>query len=243
MRLLADLHVHTLASGHAYSTVEEIVRVAAGKGLQMIALTDHGPAMPGGPHEYFFGNLRVLPDKLDGVQMLKGVEANILDCQGNLDLREVYLKRLDIVLAGLHSPCLPSMGNEKNTQALVNALRNPYVDIVVHPGNPEFPIDIEEVVRTAGKEGKALEINNSSFLVRQGSQDNCREIAELLRHYGGLVSVSSDAHFSCSVGEMSNALCMVNEAGIPEEYIINVSAERVRRFLSARRKLCRKRSG
>ena len=70
MQFVADLHVHTVASGHAYSTVAEIARVAADKGLALIALTDHGPAMPGGPHAYHFSNQTAIPDVLFGLRVL-----------------------------------------------------------------------------------------------------------------------------------------------------------------------------
>jgi putative hydrolase len=234
MKILADLHIHSIASGHAYSTVEEIARAAAETGLEMVALTDHGPAMPGGPHEYYFGNLRILPHRLHGVEILQGVEANIMDDKGLLDLREVYLKRLDIILAGFHSICMEPGCREYNTAAMVNALKNPYVDIIVHPGNPDYPIDAEEVVRQAKRAGKALEINNSSFLVRQGSRETCLEIARLVRQYGAWVSISSDAHFSSSVGEVSTALQLALDAGIPENCILNLSAARVTSFLASR---------
>jgi putative hydrolase len=236
MRLLADLHVHTLASGHAFSTVEEVVRAAGEKGLEMLALTDHGPAMPGGAHEYHFWNLRVLPDRLHGVEILRGVEANVLDVHGRLDLPERYLERLDLVLAGLHTPCLPPADRERNTRAMISALRNPYVDIVVHPGNPEFPVDFAEVVRVAADEGKALELNNSSFLVREGSEEFCAQVAHLARRFGALVSVGSDAHFAADVGNFAQALELVLAAGILPEQVLNGSARRVSEFLAARGK-------
>jgi len=236
MRLLADLHVHTLASGHAFSTVEEVVRAAAEKGLEMVALTDHGPAMPGGAHEYHFGNLRVLPDLLQGVEVLRGVEANVLDVHGRLDLPEVYLERLDLVLAGLHVPCLPPADRAANTLAMVNALRNPHVDIVVHPGNPEFPVDFTEVVRVAAAEGKALELNNSSFLVRKGSREFCEEVARLARQFGALVSIGSDAHFSGDVGNFAQAVELALAAGVLPEQVLNSSARKVSEFLTARGK-------
>ena len=97
MNLIADMHCHTVASGHAYSTVQEIAREASNKGLEMVAITDHGPSMPGGPHCYHFGNLRALPSEIYGVKILKGVEANIIDYDGNIDLPERYLDILDIV--------------------------------------------------------------------------------------------------------------------------------------------------
>ncbi len=236
MKITADLHVHTIASGHAYSTVEEIARAAALAGLQMVALTDHGPCMPGGPHAYHFGNLRMLPPKLHGVELLHGVEANIMDKEGRLDLGEPYLRRLDIVLAGLHIQCFSPLDAAGNTDALVAALKNPYVDVVVHPGNPEYPVDLERLVLAAVAAGKALEINNSSFLVRRGSAVNCRMMADLVRRHGGLVTVSSDAHIACDVGRVDRALEVVLEAGIPPSAVLNLSVERVRNFLAGRGK-------
>ena len=107
MQFVADLHVHTVASGHAYSTVAEIARVAADKGLALIALTDHGPAMPGGPHAYHFSNQTAIPDVIYGLRVLKGIEANVMDRRGRLDLDEFRLSKLDIVAVGLHSVCSP----------------------------------------------------------------------------------------------------------------------------------------
>ena len=74
MRILMDLHTHTVASGHAYSTIMENAKAAAEKGLEGIAMTDHGPAMPGGAHLYHFWNLTALPQQIAGVRVLRGVE-------------------------------------------------------------------------------------------------------------------------------------------------------------------------
>ncbi len=236
MRILADLHVHTLASGHAYSTIGEIAAAAAAKQMELIAITDHGPAMPGGPNEYYFGNLRVLPAEVCGVTILRGAEVNILDEHGRLDLPEVYLKQLDIVLVGLHNVCTKILCRERNTRALVYAMQNQYVDIVVHPGNPDFPIVLEEVVITAKQLGKVLEINNSSFFVRQGSSESCLEIAHLAKKHDVLISISSDAHYAADVGKLEQALALVLQAGVPENNILNLNAERVKRFLASRGK-------
>ena len=60
MKFLTDLHIHTVASGHAYSTIEEIARAAGEKGLEIIAITDHTAGMPGGAHDFHFQNLGVV---------------------------------------------------------------------------------------------------------------------------------------------------------------------------------------
>jgi putative hydrolase len=83
-KINADLHTHTVASGHAYSTVDEMARGAFNKGIKLIGITDHGPKLPGGPNVYHFGNFSIVPDELYGVRIVKGVEANILK-NGKLD--------------------------------------------------------------------------------------------------------------------------------------------------------------
>jgi putative hydrolase len=237
MKLAADLHVHSIGSGHAYSTIVEILQAAAEKGLEMVAVTDHGPAMPDGPHPYYFGNQRIWPEKMFGVTLLKGVEANIIDETGRLDLNEYYLKKMDVVLAGLHVACYPVADRDKYTRAMISAIKNPYVDIIVHPGNPDFPLDYETVVQTAAEYVVAMEINNSSLCgSRSGSDKNCAYIAKLLAHSGAPVTVGSDAHFACDVGRFDYALELLLRAGVQESQIINTSVERIRRYLASRRR-------
>lgn len=237
MNLAADLHVHTVASGHAYSTILEITRAAEARGLAMVAITDHGPSMPGGPHLYHFGNLKVVPDILSGVRVLKGVEANIIDRQGGLDMPERYLRSLDIVLAGLHDVCTPLGTREENTQAMIAAMHNPYVDIVVHPGNPEYPVNFEEVVKASVETGVPLEINNSSLLgSRKGSKPFCKDIAHLAAEYGCLLSIGSDSHFAHHVGNFDAAIALCKAAGVQEKQILNTSTEKIYNYLEMRRK-------
>ena len=80
MHIVADLHTHTIASTHAYSTVYEMVRCAKAKGLIAIGITDHGPDMKDGPHEWHFSNLNIIPREIDGVAVIRGIEFNI--CPG-----------------------------------------------------------------------------------------------------------------------------------------------------------------
>ncbi|HEX3032969.1 MAG TPA: phosphatase [Bacillota bacterium] len=237
MRLVADLHVHTVASGHAYSTILEITRAAEARGLAMVAITDHGPAMPGGPHLYHFGNLAVVPPSLSGVRLLKGVEANIIDHDGGLDMPERYLRSLDIVLVGLHAVCTPLGTREQNTHAMVQAMHNPFVDIIVHPGNPEYPVDYEAVVKASVETGVAIEINNSSLRgSRKGSKPHCHDIACLAAEYGCLISIGSDCHFALDVGRFDEAIALCKAAGIQEKQIINTSLEKIYNYLEMRRK-------
>ncbi len=235
MKLVADLHIHTVASGHAFSTVDEIARAAAEKGLELIAITDHGPGLPGGAHGYHFWNLRVIPDEMHGVRILKGVEANVMDLEGHLDLSEELLEHLDFVGIGFH----PRMGfddeaRQTYTQTLIKAMQDPYVDVIVHPGNPQFPLDMRAVVEAAARRGVALEVNNSSFsqiTSRHGARADDLEMVRLAAEKGVDLVIGSDAHIALDVGRFDHALELVEEAGFPEERVLNTSTEKVLEFL------------
>lgn len=238
MKLVADLHTHSIASGHAYSTIKEIARAASEKGLQIVAITDHGPSMPGASHAYHFGNLHVLPRKIHGVEVLKGIEANIIDYQGNIDLPSYYYERLDIILAGFHAVCYPGGTVEQNTRAMIKAMENPHIDVIVHPGNPEFPINAREVMEASIKYNTPIEINNSSLTVsRIGSCENCQNIARLARELGAKVVIGSDAHIDEDVGKFARSLEIVKEAGLTEKDVINSSLESINKhFINKGRK-------
>lgn len=240
MKFEADLHIHTTASGHAYSSIQEIIKAATEKGLKMVAITDHGPALPGAASLMHFWNLRVLPRRIEGVIVLKGAEANIVDGKGRIDLPAELVKELDLVLAGFHPYCnYESRTEEENTRALTGAIESGLVDIIVHPGNVHYPIDVDRVVEAAGLHGVLLEINNSTFLpttARQGSYDLSREIADACQKAGMDVVLGSDAHLALAVGDFSEALKLAEDIGFSSERIINYRASRVQQFLRQRGK-------
>lgn len=93
MELLVALRTHTVSSGHAYSTITENALVASRRGLKLLGMTDHGPSMPGVPHLYHFGNLSIILKEISGIKILPGVEANIVNHEGELDIPFCYLLR------------------------------------------------------------------------------------------------------------------------------------------------------
>lgn len=224
MKIRADLHSHTVGSGHAYSTLDEMAYAAKRKGLKLLAVTDHGPGMPDGPHEYYFYNLRILPTYLHGVRILKGIEANIIKQNGQLDLDNESLAELDLVIASAHIKVSPEkLSVKQNTKMYINAMQNPNVDILGHIENPQFPINYKEVVGAAKELGKLIEINNASFTVaRAGSYNNCVEIMKLIKTNGMYTVVNSDSHIANKVGEVSTALKLALEIGIKKEQILNL---------------------
>jgi len=237
MKIIADLHTHTVASGHGYSTVNELAHAAAEKGLEALAITDHGPAMPGGPHRYHFLAMRFIPTEIAGVKILRGVEANIIDRDGTLDLDDQALSTLDFVMAGLHEGCgYEGRTREENTAALLAAMNNPRVRCISHPGNTQYPVDYRSVVARARETGTALEINNSSLgPSRKGSMENCRLIARLCAELGAPILIGSDAHISQGVGDFGDAVRLVLEEGVTESQVMNGSLERLVQFLGLTR--------
>jgi putative hydrolase len=237
LNLIIDMHTHTIASGHAFSTIQEMAAAAAGKGLRMIATTDHGPAMEGAPVTMFFGALLMLPDVISGVRVLRGVEANILDYGGSLDLPPYVLKRLDFVLAGFHEVVFPpSDDTARNTDALIRVIANPYVDAISHPGNANYPVDIPAVARAAREYGKLLEINNNSAVVRPGSEENCRRITAACHELEIPVVCGSDAHTSFDVGSFTHSINILEGVNFPEKLVLNTSVRKMKQFLEGKRK-------
>lgn len=235
MNLLVDTHTHTISSGHAYSTIQENAREAYENGIRMINMSDHAPAMNGAPFRYHFGNLKVIPEELYGVHILKGVELNIVSYDGEVDLPLNYLKDLDLVLASFHDICIPPSNVENHTRAAIKILENPFIDVLAHPGNPQFQIDIEKVVKAAKENNKLIEINNHSFYVRKGSEKNCAEILKTCKKYGVRVTTGSDSHISFNIGNFQNVKRLLDEIEMPEELVVTTSVDKMKSYLLERR--------
>lgn len=238
MKYLIDVHTHTLASGHAYSTLIENVRCAEEKGLKILGITDHGVGLKSGPSLHYFTNLRVVPRTISGVYVLRGVEANIMDYNGDLDMPDEKLACLDVVIASLHDVCVKPGTREENTRALIGAMDNKYVDILGHIGNPLFEIDIDAVVEKAKEKNVLIEINNSSFgPARKGSYVNCRRAAEKAKEIGADIIAGSDAHICFDVGNFEKSISLIEEVGVPDEQVMNLHPERFIKYLKDRGKL------
>lgn len=237
MKYVLDAHTHTVASGHAYTTWLENVKEASNNGIKILATTDHGPKMPGGPHIFHFNNLKVLPRELFGVIILRGCEANILDFKGNLDIPEKTQKRLDVIIASLHDVCIKPGNKDENTQALLNVMNNENIHIIGHPGNPTFPIWEEEVIKKAKDKDILIEINNGSFNSRRGSEENCLRIAELCKKHNTNIILGSDAHTCFQIGKFPKGEQVLKIAGVTEDLIMNIDEAKFIKYLKKKGKL------
>lgn len=230
-----DTHAHTLASTHAYSTLYEYVMVAKQKGLAMFAITDHGPDMADAPHPWHFGNMKVWPRIIEGVGILRGIEANIKNLQGDTDCMEKMRPYLDLIMAGFHEPVLPPGDRAANTEAMVNTIRSGKVHVITHPGNPSYPVDFEQVTKAAAAADVALEVNNSSFNhSRSGSEPFCTEMVACAKEMGASVTVASDSHVAFSLGGLDDSLRVIAKVGFPMERVVNRSPRTLLDFLVRR---------
>lgn len=235
MKYVLDTHSHTIASGHAYSTLKEMVEAAADSGLELLAITEHGPAMPGSCTEVYFQNLKVVRRNKMGVQLLLGAELNILDYEGNVDLHDYTWKGLDIVIASMHVPCVKPGNVEENTRAFLGAMKNPYVNIIGHPDDARYPVDYERLVKASKEHHVLLELNNSSLNpmgFRQNTRGNDITMLKLCEKYEVPIIIGSDAHVADDVGNFSYAAALIEELNFPEKLIINTSADKLMDYLN-----------
>ena len=234
MKDLLDVHMHTIASVHAYSTLREMITAGREKGLALVGISDHGPAMPGAFHDYYFCNFKVIRRDAYGVGLVMGAELNIIDYSGSTDLREARMAGMDYAIASLHAPCSDPGTREQNTRALIGAMRNPHVKIIGHPDNPTFPVDFQAVAQAAKENHVLLELNNSSYRPggsRQGSRELAGELLAACRAAGTMVIMGSDAHIDLDVGSHEYAQEMVAKYDFPEELVINSRPELFREWI------------
>ena len=233
--LKLDVHTHTIMSGHAYSTMQEMVTAAQQKHLDILGITEHAPGIPGTCHPIYFRNLHVVPRQYDGLRLLLGAELNILDTKGTLDLDEYYYRKLDLRIAGIHLLCWEGGTIEENTQGMINAIRNPWTQIISHPGDGTAELLFEPIVLAAKETKTLLEINNSSLnpvRKKETALKNNLEILRLCKRYEVPVILSSDAHISYAIADYSFIWPLLQETDFPDQLIMNYDTERFLEYIS-----------
>lgn len=235
MKYVLDTHCHTISSGHAYSSLTENIKYAQKIGLKLLAITDHAPKMPGAAEMLYFLNLDIIPNKFNELEILKGVELNILDEQGNIDLPKKILEKLDIRIASLHPPCIEPMDIEKNTNAIICAMKNEFINIIGHLGDTRYPIYIPEIVDMAKKTNTLIELNNASLNpknTRAGGSEIILEILKECKKQGARIVLGSDAHYHTYIGNFDYSINLLKKCDFPDELIVNTSVEKLKSFLN-----------
>lgn len=235
MKPLLDVHTHTLASGHAYSTIQEMAREAADRGLQILGITEHAPGIPGTCDPIYFRNLHVVPRRMYGVRLLLGAELNILDTKGTLDLDENHYRKLDIRIAGVHALCWQGGTREENTAGVEAAIRNPWTHIISHPGDGTADLLFEPLVLAAKETHTLLEINNSSLNParhKEAARANNLELLRLCKRHQVPIILGSDAHVSFDIACYDFILPLLAETDFPAPLIMNDKPEAFLSYLN-----------
>ncbi|MBO5022567.1 MAG: PHP domain-containing protein [Clostridia bacterium] len=241
MILLGDYHTHTKYSGrnHGKGTILENASVALNKGIKQIAITEHGFN-----HKFFGVKRKELPamkedilnaKEVTGVDILMGVEANLISKSGDIDILEEDFEYLDILLMGHHkmvkmnslkefwqftvvnslSPFAPSKEQlNRNTTAFLKALDKYPIDIITHL-NYGCPTDTLSVARMARDKGTLIELNGKRVHFTD------KEL-EIMASEGVKFIVNSDAHSPERVGECNTAMNTIFRLDIPLSQVVNV---------------------
>ena len=219
-----DLHVHSKWSDGA-SSIEEIARVAQDRGYQYVAICDHSKFLKiahGLDESRLVKQIEEidrLNEKLKGFQILKGTEVDIL-ADGKLDFPDKMLEKLDFVVAAIHSGFKQDKG--KMTKRIIRALENPCIHILAHPSGrllgarDPYEVEIEELMETAKKYGKALEIN--AYFERLDLDDiNCRKAKEM----GIQVGIGTDAHHLDQMWMISLGVAVARRGWLEAKDVLN----------------------
>ena len=239
MKITADYHMHTKFSD-GLGTIEEMVKIAKAKGLKEIAITDHGFF-----NKYFpllrkeipiiKREIEHLKNKYD-INILFGVEANLISRAGDIDLREEDKEFFDIILLVFHKHTFAKSLNEWlyfilpnffamilknskkrikiNTNAYLNAIKKHKIHTLVHLGE-HMKVDLVKIAKSCKKNNIYLEFNNKHKV------NYDRIIKELIGTKVTFI-LNSDAHNTSSVGECSSGVRYLLKYNIPINQLANV---------------------
>lgn len=242
MLLFGDYHTHTIYSRHNHGkgTVLENASVAADKGLKQIAITDHGFN-----HEFFGIKRKNIPQlhedilnakEITGVDILLGVESNLISLDGDIDIKEEDYDDLDILLMGYHRMVATNTLKDKfllnwanafdkvfrpskerinrNTTAFLKTLDKYPIDVITHL-NYGFQTDTIAVAKMAKQKGVYIELNGKRINFTE-------EEINIMTAEGVKFIVNSDAHRPEKVGEVNNGMNLIYRYNIPLSQVANV---------------------
>lgn len=227
--ILLDIHTHSLSSGHGtHDTITEMARAAAGKSLRLLGISDHGPATSQAAGSSYFRNLLLAGRKRFGIDLLYGVELNILNEKGDVDLEDSLIGSLDYAFVSMHHPVFRAGTADSNTSAYINAMRHPGVRFLGHPDDGRFPVDYGRLLRAAKEHHVYPEINNASLMPDAYRSDGLRNSLQILSICKQLqlpVLLSSDSHGREQIGDMRYILPLLKQCGFPAQLVLNTDME------------------
>jgi DNA polymerase (family 10) len=219
-----DLHIHSKWSDGT-SSIEEIARTAQKRGYQYVAICDHSKSLKiahGLDESRLMKQIEEIDrinEKMKDFQILKGTEVDILS-DGKLDISEKMLERLDFVIGAIHSGF--KQDKDKMTKRIIRALGNPYLHVLAHPSGrllgarEPYEVEMDEVMETAKKYGKALEIN--AYFERLDLDDiHCRKAKEMEIR----VAMGTDAHHLDQMWMISLGVAVARRGWLESKDLLN----------------------
>ena len=233
------LHCHTNYSDGS-NTVEEVALACRAEGYSYVGLTDHSQAAA------YAGGLRgedlarqadevdAVNAKLDGIRVLKGIEADIL-VDGRIDYDDAVLGQLDFVIASIHSRF--NLSAKEMTSRVLAAMDNRHVTIIGHPtgrlllSRDPYGIDLDAVFAKAAASGVAMEINADPHRL-----DLDWRVLRRARELGVTISIGADAHNVSGIANVEYGVGMARKGWLGAADILNArSMDEFLAFTRARR--------
>jgi len=218
------LHVHTSASDGS-ATLEEMADAARGLGMTYLGICDHSKAasyaggLDEGRVEEQHRAIDELNRSLEGITLLKGIEADIL-ADGTLDFSDEILARFDFVVASVHSRF--HLPEAEMTRRIVRAVANPHVRILGHPtgrlllARDPYPVDLTAVFRAAAEHGVCIELNANPYRLDL----DWRRIPEA-KAEGLKISINPDAHDPGGLADMRYGVGIARKGWLTREDVLN----------------------
>lgn len=229
-----DLHTHSFFSACGLHTHMEILTRAKALGMKAVAITDHGATLSPRFSSPFYDRLH---NPLEGIRLLKGVECNLVNESGAIDIPLKFLSYLDVVLLGIHFNTPTGLGREAYTKMMLAAIeKNPAIDILTHLNDVNYPVDFKEVIAAATDKGIAVELNNSKTLLGRSPDELTRELVATANSLGSRIVITSDMHALEELGSDSSVKHFLDEENYPLNRVVSLSAESAIQFLDERRK-------
>lgn len=229
-----DLHSHSSFSLCGIHSFMEMLTAAKAKGLKALAITDHGKELGGKLNSVFYERLI---NPVEGIQLLKGVECNVLNDKGNIDYPHKFNKFIDIILLGIHPNIEIGRDKKQYTKMLIKSIKkNPYIDIITHPVSREYPLDLEALAKTAFKHDIILELNNSKLHLKRIDEKAIFDFLNICKKTGCKIAINSDAHVIDEIGRDDEARKIIKDCNFPGELIVNNNAKKAFDFLDERKK-------
>lgn len=224
--LKTDLHLHTIASGHAQNTFWEYIEQAKKLKMKIIGFADHGPSNEETlvSEVYFFTQTRI-PKYIDGIRVLKGIEVNICE-NGKMDIDDKTLAHLDFVSGNVHPYArYKNSGRAKNTETVIRAIRSGKINILTHPfWTRKFDMDMKKISEEACKNDVLLEVNvhyASKFNEYDFVVPNLKIIVDTIKKRRKKVIIGSDSHNIWELGDDAPIKDVKKIIGLTDDLIIN----------------------